>query len=113
MNAGAILCQEAKRGKSFFGVQVFERINRQHAHVWTGIAKSLDEWWNGRTIANLTKRPGHDPADLLIFQQRYEDRNGANVLQIAEEMRGVVAVRCDLSFPRPVAPRHTLTFWSR
>jgi hypothetical protein len=33
-------------------------------------------------------------------------------LQIAEKMHGVVSVRSDLSFHRPVAPRYALTFWS-
>jgi len=104
MDVGIILCEEAKVGKNFFRMQQFKSINRQPAHVWTGIVKRLDQWSYSRSIANLAKRPRHYPVDLSIFQKRYKDRNSANVFQIPEKMCGVVSVRCDLSFNRPVAP---------
>src|SRR5439155_8488131 len=59
-------------------------------------------------IANLLQGPGNVIIDLGIHLERHKDGNRARVLQVTQEVGGIVAVCANLTWEGPPAARNTL-----
>jgi hypothetical protein len=78
------------RGNRLFCVQRLERVDHEHAHGRIVLVQRGEERLNRASITDLSECPRHDRLRLGIVQQRDEQLDSPSVLEIAEEMGGVI-----------------------
>jgi hypothetical protein len=80
-----IIQQRDQPRDRFFRIQRFERVDRKNTHRWIVFVENVEQGADGALVADLSEGPWHDPVDLVVLQQRDENRDRSRVAKVAQQ----------------------------